>query len=203
MELRSEFGEHITPLQADFADPGAVAALADEVLGSCGAPTGIVHLPALRLVYERFTKFDLEHFNTDMAVQVQSPVILLRKLLPKMAKLSHARVVFILSSVVHGVPPKFMSMYTTVKYAQLGLMRSLASEYAASPVRINAISPGMVETQFLQNIAEVAVQMSASSNPAGRNATPADLLGAIQFLLSASADYIHGVDIPVTGGSIV
>jgi len=95
-----------------------------------------------------------------------------------------------------------MSMYTTIKYTQLGLMRALAAEYAATPVRINAISPSMVETQFLQEIAEVAVQMSASANPQGRNATPSDLMGAFELLLSPASDYIHGIEIPIAAGSV-
>jgi 3-oxoacyl-[acyl-carrier protein] reductase len=156
----------------------------------------------LRLTYERFTKFNWDRFEADMAIQVESAVILLQRFLPKMAKLPRARVLFVLSSVVHGVPPKFMSMYTMIKYMQLGLMRSLAAEYASSTVRINAISPSMVETRFLQDIADVAVQMSAAANPQGRNATTADLLGAIEFLLSPASDFIHGIDIPIAAGSV-
>jgi 3-oxoacyl-[acyl-carrier protein] reductase len=102
--------------------------------------------------------------------------------------------------VVHGVPPKFMAGYTVVKYAQLGLMRSLAAEYAATSVRINAISPSMVDTQFLNDLSELAVEMSASSNPLGRNAKTSDLLGPFELLLSTASDYIHGVVIPVTAG---
>jgi 3-oxoacyl-[acyl-carrier protein] reductase len=176
--------------------------MAEDIASRFGTPDGVVHLPALRLTYERFTKFDWVRFEADMAVQVHSAVILLQKFLPKMAKMEDSRVVFVLSSVVHGMPPKFMSMYTVLKYAQLGLMRSLAAEYAGSKVRINGISPSMVETQFLGEIAEVAVQMSAAANPQGRNATPGDLLGAIQFLLSPASGYITGADIPIAAGSV-
>ena len=200
--LKTQFSDNIQLFEADFTQAASVSAMADQIADAYGVPTGIVHLPALRLNYERFTKFKWDRFQSDMAVQVQSAVILLQRFLPKMAKLPRARVVFVLSSVVHGVPPKFMTMYTTVKYAQLGLMRSLAAEYASTPVRINAISPSMVETQFLKEIAEVAVQMSASANPQGRNATPADLLGTIELLLSSASNYIHGVDIPIAAGSV-
>ena len=62
--------------------------------------------------------------------------------------------------------------------------------------------PGMVETRFLHDIADVAVQMNASANPQGRNATPADLLGGIEFLLSPASDFIHGIDVPIAAGSV-
>jgi len=200
--LQEEFGGRIQLLEADFSESSSVVAMADRIASEHGTPASVVHLPALPLTYERFTKFNWERFETDLAIQVQSIVLLLQRFLPRMAKLPRARVVFMLSSVVHGVPPKFMSSYTTVKYTQLGLMRSLAAEYGATPVRINAISPSMVETQFLKEIAEVAVQMSASSNPQGRNATPEDLLGALELLLSPASDYIHGVDIPIAAGGV-
>ena len=200
--LQDEFGGNIQIFDADFSQASSVIAMADLIASEYGTPASIIHLPALPLSYERFTKFNWDRFDTDLAIQVQSIVLLLQRFLPKMAKLPRARVLFMLSSVVHGVPPKFMSMYTMIKYTQLGLMRSLAAEYAASTIRINAISPSMVETRFLKEIAEVAVQMSASANPQGRNATPEDLLGAIEFLLSNASDYVHGVDIPIAAGSV-
>ncbi len=200
--LQSEFGERVRAIQADFTDAAAVAAMADTIVAEYGVPHSVLHLPALRLNYERFSKFDWKRFESDMAVQVQSAVVLLQKFLPKMAKMENSRVVFVLSSVTHGMPPKFLSMYTVLKYAQLGLMRALAAEYAATSVRINGISPSMVETQFLGEIADVAVTMSAAANPQARNAVPQDLTGAIQFLLSPAAGFITGVDIPIAAGSV-
>jgi 3-oxoacyl-[acyl-carrier protein] reductase len=201
-QLRQEFGDRVQPIEADFSNAASVKAMTEDILTRYGAPHSIVHLPALRLAYERFTKFDWARFESDMAVQVQSAIVMLQKFLPKMAKMESSRVVFVLSSVTHGMPPKFLSMYTVLKYAQLGLMRALAAEYAATSVRINGISPSMVETQFLQGIAEIAVQLSATANPQGRNATPADLVGAIQFLLSPASSYITGADLPIAAGSV-
>jgi 3-oxoacyl-[acyl-carrier protein] reductase len=201
--LKAEFGKSLRLYEADFTQSTSVSAMADLIVSEVGTPSAMVHLPALRPSPERFTKFNWERFEADLAVQLQSAVILLQRFLPKMAKMPGARVVFILSSYVHGVAPKYMTMYTTVKYAQLGLMRSLASEYDSTHVRINAISPSMVETQFLSDLPEVAVQMQAASNPQKRNAAPSDLLGAIELLLSPASDYIQGITIPITAGTHV
>jgi 3-oxoacyl-[acyl-carrier protein] reductase len=199
--LQAEFGDRLQLVKADCSDTLSVSTMAEEIVAQFGAPARFVHLPALRPSPDRFTKFNLERFREDMAVQVESAVILLKKFLPRMSKMPGARVVFMLSSYTHGMPPKYTSMYTVAKYAQLGLMRSLAAEYAATQLRVNSISPSMIETQFLQDLPELAVEMSATSNPQGRNAVPADVLGAIEFLLSPAAGYITGIDIPIAGGS--
>ena len=201
-QLQAEFGERVSSLHADFSDVESVKKMSDEILERFGTPTQIVHLPALRLNYERLTKFNLERFHKDMAIQVEAAVILLQFFAPKDGQIPGSRMVFVLSSVTHGMPPKFMSMYTLVKYAQLGLMRAAAAEYAATNLTVNAVSPGMIETQFLAEIAETAVEMSAAANPRGRNAHPDDVLGAIEFLLSPGAGYITGVDIPIAAGSV-
>lgn len=200
-ELRAEFGERVYPVKADFSDSASIRRMTDEIAFKFGAPTQIVHLPALRLTYERLVKFNLDRFRKDMSIQVESAVILLQQFAQKMSKLPGARVVFVLSSVTHGMPPKFVSMYAIVKYAQLGLVRAAAAEYASTQLTVNSIAPGMIETKFLADIPETAVQMNAAINPKGRNARPDDILGAIEFLLSPEAGYITGVDIPITAGS--
>lgn len=196
-------GERIHPFQCDFTSIDSIGKSVGTLVQLFGVPNKIVYLPALRLRYERFAKFDVDHFNRDMNVQVGAAIQLLKRLLPDMAKLPRARVVFLLSSVTRGVPPKFLSMYSVIKHAQLGLMRALASEYASTTITINAVSPSMVETRFLDDVPDLLKQMSASNSPMGRNALPEDLLGAIELLLSDNSDFMTGVDIPVSGGSTI
>jgi len=74
-------------------------------------------------------------------------------------------------------------------------------DLAATGLTVNAVSPSTIETQFVEEIGDVAVRMSAAANPRGRNAQPGDVIGAIEFLLSPAAAYMTGVDIAVTGGS--
>jgi len=199
---RIEKNERVQTLEADLASTDAAVALADRLLSDIGVPDHVVYLAGLKLRYERFTKFSFEHFDRDFDIQVRAAVALMRRLLPHMAKKPRAKVVFVLSSVTRGAPPKFISMYTIVKHAQLGLMRALASEYAATGITINAVSPAMVETRFLDEIPAVAKEMSVAVAPRGRIATPDDVVGAILFLLSRDSDFVTGIELPVTGGSV-
>jgi 3-oxoacyl-[acyl-carrier protein] reductase len=198
-ERIEQLGAHdrIRPVCADFESIESVERMVDE-LGD-QVPDQLVYLPALKLRYERFSKFNLGHFDKDMNVQVRSAIALCKRLLPKMAELPRAKVVFVLSSVTSRVP-KFMSMYTVVKHAQLGLMRALASEYASSRITINAVSPTMIDTRFLDEVPAIAKEMTAAAAPRGRIASTGDVVGAIEFLLSPASDFISGIELPVTGG---
>jgi len=126
----------------------------------------------------------------------------LNRFLPKLSKEKRGKVVLMLSSYVLGVPPKALSHYTTIKYAMLGLVKSLASEYSEKNIQINAISPSMVETKFLDNINEKLVELSSYNHPLKRNAIVEDITPIIKMLISNESDYINGVNIPITGGSV-
>ena len=202
--LQERHGAVIKEFQANLSIPEETERLVEAIRQRWGHPQGIVHFPALPFRLERFTKWDQKRFLTDLSIQVFSLGQILRAFLPDMAKSGRrCKVVFLLSAVVHGSPPKFMSMYTVVKYAQLGLMRSVAAEYAGTDVSVNALSPSMVETRFLSGIAGKAVELSASQMPHGKNLEPGEVASALEFLLSPSSDGLHGVDMPLTDGSVI
>jgi 3-oxoacyl-[acyl-carrier protein] reductase len=118
-----------------------------------------------------------------------------------MAALKRGRVITVLSSVVLGVPPKALTQYTSVKYALLGLMKALASEYADKKITINCISPSMIDTKFLSLINERVVELAAETHPLKRNAKVSDVIPSLLMLMSEDAEYINGVNLPITGGS--
>ena len=84
----------------------------------------------------------------------------------------------------------------------LGLVKSLASEYADKNIQINALSPSMIETKFLDNINEKLVELSAYNHPLKRNAKIDEITPIIKVLISKESNYINGVNIPITGGSV-
>lgn len=166
-----------------------------------GTPTHIVHLPALRVVNTKFKNFDAARFALDMQVQVGSAAALCRHFMPKMAKAKRGRVLFMLTSYILGVPPKNTTAYVMAKQALHGLAKGLATEYARAGITVNCVAPSMMETKFLQDTPNLIVQAAAEANPMGRNATPADVVPAMEFLLGDEAEFITGAVLPITGGS--
>ena len=81
-------------------------------------------------IRDRFKSIERAKFQAEIEVSLMSIVIILNRFLPKLAIKKSGKVVMMLSSVTLNVPPKALVQYTTVKYALLGLTKSLASEYA-------------------------------------------------------------------------
>jgi len=192
---------NLVPLQADFSQQEDVGRFIADISKQHGCPDKIVHLPAPKFEYLRFKDITWEAFQRNLDVQLRSIVCILGAFLPVMAQKKQGKVVVVLSSSTIGLPPGSLSHYVTTKYALLGLVRSLAVEYSAKRLNINAVSPSMVETAFLQNVPERLVEIAAGQSPWQRNATPRDVVGAIRFLLSADADYITGANLPISGGT--
>ncbi|MGH3241094.1 MAG: SDR family oxidoreductase, partial [Spirillospora sp.] len=82
------------------------------------------------------------------------------------------------------------------------LTRSLAAEYAADRVRVNAVAPGFVITPLARGLLDdpPAAQAVRARIPAGRYGQPREIAAAVAFLCSPAASYITGAILPVDGG---
>jgi 2-deoxy-D-gluconate 3-dehydrogenase len=92
--------------------------------------------------------------------------------------------------------------YTAAKSGVAGLTRALANEWAAKGINVNAIAPGYMATDNTAPLRADPVRNPAilARIPAGDWGQPADLKGAVVFLASEAAAYMHGAIVPVDGG---
>lgn len=105
-------------------------------------------------------------------------------------------IVNITSIAGHRVHPFAGSAYSVSKAALSALTRELAHEFAALDVRVNAVSPGEIQTEMIQPEYEVLV----SRIPMERMGSPLDVANAIHYLCSDEAGYVTGTELWVTGG---
>lgn len=196
-----QYKGRIKTFDVDLSDAGAVGVFLQQVELVAGVPTHIIHLPALPPANTKFKNFDEERFARDMQVQAGSAAAICKHFVPRMAKSRFGRVLFMLTSYLLGMPPKNMAAYVMAKEALHGLAKSLAADYAGQGVTVNCVAPSMMETKFLAETPGLIVQAAAEANPMGRNATPADVVPAMEFLLGDEAGFITGATLPVTGGS--
>ena len=94
-------------------------------------------------------------------------------------------------------------MYPASKYAVNGLTQSLSRELAPKGIRVNAVAPGITETDMVSALPESVIAPLIKTIPLGRIGKPADIANAFLFLASDMASYITGAVIPVDGGAIL
>ena len=197
-------GNKLMSIQADLGKEEDIDLLIETIHSKADAPTHIIHIAARPFRYMKLKEFEAQSLHADIDIQVCSIARIMQAFLPIMAKRrAHNKVVVVVTSYVTEKPPRFMMGYIITKYAQLGLVRSLAADWTGKGVNINAVSPSMIQTKFLQNIDRRIVQMVADKSPDGHIATVEDVVPVIDFLLSDKANYIHGENLCVTNGGLL
>lgn len=190
-------------VKCDLSNSSEVQNAIEYIKEKYNTPTHFLHLAARKFEYVKFTKLNWNDTLLDIEIQVHSFAEFMRAFLPIMSKQKYGKIVVMLSSVTKGVPPKYLSSYVITKYALMGLINSLVSEYKEKGININAVSPTMVETSFLENIDERIIEMAATSSGMKRNIKAQEVANAIKYLMSDEAEYINGLNLPMTGGDIL
>ena len=100
---------------------------------------------------------------------------------------------------IYGQPSG--SMYPTSKFAVNGLTKSLARELAPKNIRVNAVAPGIIETDMVANLPKEVIEPLIKTIPLGRIGKPQDIANAFLFLASDLASYITGEILQVDGAA--
>jgi 3-oxoacyl-[acyl-carrier protein] reductase len=201
-EVKKSGGEAIA-VQADVAKEDEVKTMIEIVTNKFGAVDVLVNNATASIQYKRFVDLGWEDFKKHHEVQVRGVFNTVRAVLPKMLEKKYGKIVNIASEVTLGVPPGGMSGYITAKFGLLGLTRALAEELGGKGVRVNAISPGFVDTDLTKDLPRIYQEIASSDSLFGHNVEPADVAKAVLFLVSSDSDHITGVNLPVCGGSSV
>ena len=160
----------------------------------------VVHFAAADLRLRRFVETTSEQLLFDYQINFISIVALLSKVLTTLKqKPRQIRVVIMITDMIR-IPKKGEISYMTSKYALLGLVNSLLSEFSGNELRINAISPSFVDTRFV-NIPEFLKMDISNKHPMKRFCTPAEVVDCTEFLLSSRSSFINGQNFFINGGS--
>ncbi len=195
--------DKILPIAADFTKKEEAARFVSLVKEQELVPTHILHLVSLPAKSIRFHKSNLNEYEAMMQVSFYSIVEILKAFLPAMQKQKYGRVLMMLSAYTTIPDPKYAAPYVASKYALLGLMKSVSTEYAAKGITVNGISPQMIETKFLQEVPELIIEQHKEVSPLGRLIQKEDILPVMKLLLSDEAAAITGENISITGGNYI
>ena len=199
----------IFAIGADVTDEAAMAALHERAEAARG-PFDIVVANAGMAGSAPAYRTALADWRRTLDVNLTGAFLTVKPALAAMARRKSGRIVFIASTAgLKGYA--YVAPYVAAKHGVVGLMRALAVEMAASGVTVNAVCPGFVETDMLEELVRRIVEKTgrsgeearsslASVNPQGRFIQPEEVAAAVLWLCDENAGSITGQAISVSGG---
>ena len=149
--------------------------------------------------------FELEEEEWDMVVNgnLKSTYLCSRAVLPAMRDQGWGRIVNFSSTAGKSVSTVGGAHYTASKAAILGFTRHLAKEEAAHGITVNAVCPGLIDTEMVRStISKERTAAYASSFPIARLGEPYEVAELVAFLASDKAAYITGASLDINGGDL-
>ena len=147
-----------------------------------------------------FTEYTSEEYDKIMDINVRAVYMCSRIIVDYMKE--RGGVILNTSSFVsiYGQPSGVM--YPASKYAVNGITKSLARELGKYGIRVNAVAPGIIETDMVRALPKEMIDPLVATIPLGRIGRVEDIANAFLFLASDLASYITGVVLPVDGAAM-
>ncbi|MBI2000510.1 MAG: 3-oxoacyl-ACP reductase FabG [candidate division NC10 bacterium] len=201
-KIRTSGGEAIA-VRADVGLPAEADALVRTALHRFGQVDVLVnnagvHFPGVPLAAVRW-----EDWERILQVNLSGPLRLIQAVVPHMRERRHGHIVNISSNVSQRLPAG-SGPYTVSKVGLEALTRTLAKEEGPHGIRVNAIAPGPIRTDMLEESLKVmgpeGSEVFIRSVPLGRAGRPEEIASVVVFLVSDAASYLTGQVIYVNGG---
>ncbi len=189
-------GQRALCVQVDTVDEASVAAMFDAA-DRFGKVTGVVNNAGAATAVGRLEQNDLAAIRRDMDVNLFGVIVCCKYAQISLAKSGGGAIVNISSAAATLGSPNTYVHYAAAKAGVDALTVGLSKELAPE-IRVNAVSPGTIWTQFHQDPDRPA--QVASVIPLGRAGEAAEIAGAVAWLLSVEASYVTGANLRVAGG---
>jgi len=203
VEAISSGGREVRAVRADVAAAGAAETLARTALDAFGQIDVLVNNAGTHLPGVRFADVRAEDWERILRINLTGPFSLIQAVLPHMRARRSGVIVNISSNVTQRFPAMY-GPYTVSKCGLEAVTRILAKEEGANGIRVNAIAPGPIATDMLQESLDAMgpewAEAFIRSVPLQRLGRPEEIANAVRFLVSEAASYVTGQVIFVNGG---
>lgn len=198
--IRDKGGQAIV-VPAHIGSTEDLQTLVDRTIAEWGRIDVLVPNAAINPVYGPMQDMSDEAFDKMLTTNVRCMVTLAKMVLPGMAANGGGSVV-IISSVAAIKGSDKLGAYGITKAADAGIARALAVEWGPHNIRVNAIGPGLVKTDFARALWEDPERMERinSTNPLRRMGMPEEIAGTALWLASPLSGYVTGQLIIADGG---
>lgn len=195
-DLRDTFDVTVTEVEADVSDANAVAGMVETAAADLGDLDVLLNVAGVS-TYEDTDDLDIETWDLVQDVNLRGAFVAAREAFPHLQ--GGGRIVNV-SSIAGLYGASSMSHYGAAKAGVRNLTQSLAAEWAADNVRVNAVAPGPILTpgvsEMLDEADESAYDRSAVDRPVG---SPAEIADTMLFLASPMSSFVTGETIRVGG----
>lgn len=189
-------GRRALAVQADSADPAAVAGAVDRVAAELGRLDILVNNAGAFLL-GALQDLSLAEFEQTVAVNVRAPFVASQAAVRHMS--AGGRIINIGSNAAERVVFPGFSLYSMSKTALIGLTKSLGRELGPRAITVNLVHPGATDTDLNPADGPNAATINGFT-ALGHYAAPSDVAGAVAFLAGPDARYITGATVNVDGG---
>ena len=199
--IADRHGVRATGIAANVSDDAALDALIAGTLDAHGRLDILVCNAAVNPYYGPFLDTPDDAFDKTIRVNVRSTMRLCRLAIPEMKRQGGGAVV-IVSSIAAFKGSENLGIYAVSKAADVQIVRNLALAHGPDNIRVNAIAPALVKTDFARALwqDEARAQKVADSYALKRLGEPEDIAGAAVFLAAPAGRWITGQTLIVDGG---
>jgi NAD(P)-dependent dehydrogenase (short-subunit alcohol dehydrogenase family) len=201
--LAKEIGERAFAVPGDIAVEAVADEIAQRTLERFGRIDILVNNAALPLS-TRFPDLSLDEWRKAIDVNLTAPFLMTKAVLSAMRAQNYGRIINISSSGGRMVSTLGGAHYTASKAGLLGLTRAAAKELGKFGITVNAICPGMIDTELTrEHASDDLLERLASSYPVRRLGTALEVADLICFAASEAAGYITGASLDINGGDLM
>lgn len=200
--LCREYGVRVLPLQADVAKPEDCSILVQKALEFSENQIDVLVNNAGITRDNLLLRMSDEQFQQVIDTNLTGTFYMMREVSKTMLKKRKGRIINISSVVgIKGNPGQVN--YAASKAGVIGMTKSLARELAARKITVNAIAPGMIETDMTKALPQNAREEILNSIPMKTMGQPQDIAKAVAFLAGEGGQYITGQVLSVDGGMAI
>ena len=196
-------GTEALSVPADVTDSAAVGKIVEETVSRFGCVHILINNAGI-LYPTKVIDIPEDEWDRVIAVNLKSTFLCSQAVLPAMQEAGWGRIVNFSSTAGKNISTVGGAHYTAAKAGILGFTRHLAKEVAADGITVNAVCPGLIDTEMVrQTIDSDRVKYYEQSFPISRLGRPEEVADLVAFLCSDRAAYITGASLDINGGDLM
>ena len=197
-------GGNAITIRADVRDPDQILPLVTHAVAELGPIDILVNNAGSLVERQKIAEMTPRRWDEVMDLNLKSAMLCSQAVMPSMIERKRGAIVNVVSIAGRTGGGPGAGAYAAAKGGLIALTKAMAKELAPHGVRVNAISPGVIDTPF-HEVFSTPEMMSgfAASTPLGRVGTPGECASVVAFLASDAASFIVGETIEVNGGQLM